>query len=997
MFPRFLIIFFVFFLVTVPATQAAEEGGFDYDLKVSFDISNSKIIGESRIGLRPDQPLKLHAGNLEIIEVNLDGQKIELTESKDPLIVRVPHAGTLKIKYEGIFKGAGSSAGSGDSEFPGVIDERGIWLTGIWYPRIEGLGNYRLSVILPSRFEAISEGEIIRKENKDGETVFSFHFPHPTDALHLIASDRYEVQRDRLNGVEVFTYFSSENANLSSTYLAKAKEFLRRYEKILGPYPYQRFSIVENFLPTGYSLPTFTLLGSGVIRLPFIVDTSLGHEILHQWLGNLVYVDYARGNWAEGLTTYLADHQFEEEKGRGWEYRKNALIDYQSYVNEQNEYPLRAFQRRSDRASEAIGYSKGLMVFHMLKKMMGEEAFHRSLRDFVAEKKFQKAAWKDLQEAFAKNISRTLSSFFTQWVDEEGLPEMVWDGAVRVQPIGGQFEVTLGVAQKPKACAVDLPISFYSTSGKVRKVFPIHQEKNRVRVLLEDFPQRIILDEDYDLARKLSGKEFPPVIARLLGERRPIVVRPSAGKEKYAKAIESFRRRGLEAEEEEGLSQSKLKESSVVVFGSEDPLVGKWFGAIPNEAGFTLTIKENPWNDARVVALIQARSKEEVEAAFPKIRHYGKFSQVAFEKGVNVSKRVDLRDRGISKEILQEPVAVEISALKTVSEVLEKVADKRIIYIGESHDRFAHHLMQLEMIKGLHQRGKKVAIGMEMFQRPFQKELDDYLAGRIDERALLKSTEYFRRWRFDYNHYRPILQFAREAKIPVIALNAPREITDKISQGGLEALSLDEKKDISAHLDFSDEAYREKLKKVFDEHKEFGPKSFDHFYQVQVVWDETMAESIDAYLGKNPGSQLVVLAGSGHLSYGSGIPRRAWRRNGQDYAILLNDGPIEKGAADFILLPGVVPFAGAPKLMVFLREEKEKVVIESFPEGSVSEKAGVQKGDIILSVDETPVKRYEDVRLEMVFKKRGDPVQVKIRRKGSTGEEKEMVFTIIPQ
>src|SRR5208337_4444995 len=101
-----------------------------------------------------------------------------------------------------------------------------------------------------------------------------------------------------------------------------------------------RFSIVENSMPVGYSMPTYTVLGQAVVRLPFIPETSLGHEILHQWFGNSVYVDYAGGNWAEGLTSFLADHLYEEEKGRGKEYRKGLLIDFASYVNDKNDFPL---------------------------------------------------------------------------------------------------------------------------------------------------------------------------------------------------------------------------------------------------------------------------------------------------------------------------------------------------------------------------------------------------------------------------------------------------------------------------------------------------------------------------------------------------------------------------------------------------------------------------------------------------------------------------------
>jgi uncharacterized iron-regulated protein len=505
------------------------------------------------------------------------------------------------------------------------------------------------------------------------------------------------------------------------------------------------------------------------------------------------------------------------------------------------------------------------------------------------------------------------------------------------------------------------------------------------------------MDEDYDLARKLSDKETPPTIARLLGDRKLKMVRPSSGGETYARAVDFFRRKGFDFAEGEPFLRDELKDSSLILFGSKAPLLKKWYGTIPAEGGFSLTIKENPWNDSKVVGIIQARSKEELDAAFPKIRHYGKFSEVAFEKGTNVSKRADQSERGIIKTVAQEAAAVDISGLKTVSEVLEKVADKKIIYVGEIHDRFAHHLVQLNIIKELHRRGKKIAIGMEMFQRPIQKGIDDYIAGRIDERAFLRGTEYFQRWRFDYNYYRPILQFAREAGIPVVALNAPREVTDKVSQGGLDALSEGEKKNIATQLDFSDATYREKLKKVFDEHKEFGSRNFDSFHQVQVVWDETMAESIDSFLKENPNTLMVVLAGSGHLSFGSGIPQRVFRRNGYPQAIILNDGPIEKGAADFVLFPGTVPFESSPKLMVFLRDEKGRAVIESFPEGSASEKAGLQKGDFILSIDDAAVQSFEDVRLEMVFKKKGEPIQVKIQRKGSAGEEKEMLFTVIPQ
>ncbi|MEW6674409.1 MAG: M1 family aminopeptidase [Nitrospirota bacterium] len=154
---------------------------------------------------------------------------------------------------------------------------------------------------------------------------------------------RYKVVNERFRDIDIYAYFFPEEATLASTYIEYTKKYLELYEGLIGRYPYRRFSIVEGILPEGYSMPTFTLLGQDVVSLPFIVETSLGHEILHQWFGNLVYIDYKNGNWAEGITTYLSDHLYEEQKGKGWEYRKKILIDYKSYVAPEKETPLKDF------------------------------------------------------------------------------------------------------------------------------------------------------------------------------------------------------------------------------------------------------------------------------------------------------------------------------------------------------------------------------------------------------------------------------------------------------------------------------------------------------------------------------------------------------------------------------------------------------------------------------------------------------------------------------
>lgn len=367
--------------------------------------------------------------------------------------------------------------------------------------------------------------------------------------------------------------------------------------------------------------------------------------------------------------------------------------------------------------------------------------------------------------------------------------------------------------------------------------------------------------------------------------------------------------------------------------------------------------------------------------------------------GGNSIKEVEGAESGMSMEHKDQTIAVDVSSIISLQEVISRVSGRKVVYVGEYHDRFSNHAVQLEVIKTLHRKNKTLAIGMEMFQRPFQRVLDEYIAGTIDERAMLKGTEYFKRWGADYNLYRSILTFAREQKIPVIALNIQSETVHKVSQGGIGSLSGEEVKEIPPLMDFSDENYRARLYEDFQNHE--GPKgmNFDSFYQSQILWDESMSQSIDDFLKGRPVFQkdglVVILAGNGHLAYGSGIPKRTFRRNGLDYAIILNDMDAEKCIADYLIYPRTVEGATSPRIMAVLREEQGRIAITGFPEGSISEKAGLKEGDIILSIDDVPVATVDDIKIHLLYKKKGDPLKIKILRKRFVLGETEKEFTLI--
>jgi hypothetical protein len=169
------------------------------------------------------------------------------------------------------------------------------------------------------------------------------------------------VYREAAGAVEALVYLRQKDDALAAKYLQATAQYVEMYRGLIGPYPYGKFALVENFWETGYGMPSYTLLGPQVIRFPFILTSSYPHEILHNWWGNSVFVDYESGNWCEGLTAYMADHLIQEQRGAGEDYRRDTLQKYRSYVREGRDFPLTEFRSRHSAATEAVGYGKTLM------------------------------------------------------------------------------------------------------------------------------------------------------------------------------------------------------------------------------------------------------------------------------------------------------------------------------------------------------------------------------------------------------------------------------------------------------------------------------------------------------------------------------------------------------------------------------------------------------------------------------------------------------------
>ncbi|MGB3668833.1 MAG: ChaN family lipoprotein [Phormidesmis sp.] len=214
------------------------------------------------------------------------------------------------------------------------------------------------------------------------------------------------------------------------------------------------------------------------------------------------------------------------------------------------------------------------------------------------------------------------------------------------------------------------------------------------------------------------------------------------------------------------------------------------------------------------------------------------------------------------------------------TETLAAIATSQVIYLGETHTDLNDHLAQLEIVEALATQSD-IAIGLEMFQRPFQSVLNSYLADEITETALIEQSEYETRWGYDWEFYAPIIRYAKENQIPLIALNTPAEVTRQVAQSGLASLSGEALTYIPPidEIDTTDAAYRDAIAAVFNAHGGAGHSSaFENFFAAQVLWDETMAQRIVTQLEADPEKQVVVLVGEGHIAYDYGIPNRVERR-----------------------------------------------------------------------------------------------------------------------
>ena len=432
----------------------------------------------------------------------------------------------------------------------GIIGSQGVFLasSSLWYPQLRGYPylTFELRVELPSGWSSVSQGRREQDRGQTGGTVETWRIDQPQEEIYLIAARFSEYSRSLqgANGpIDAQVFLRKPDQPLADKYLEATASYLKMYEQLLGPYAYSKFALVENFWQTGFGMPSFTLLGSRVIRLPFIINSSYPHEILHNWWGNGVYIDFASGNWSEGLTAYLADHLIKEQQGQAVKYRQQSLQKYRDYAANNRDFPLSEFRSRHSSATEAVGYGKTLMLFHMLRKKLGDEVFVRALQAFYRDYRFRVAAFDDVRQVFERVSGQSLAAFFDQWVQRSGAPRLQLETSQPGESSDGfTLELTLAQVQPADVFTLDVPLAVSLEGQRTAewRVLSMQQRQQTYTLKFDKRPTRVDIDPQFDLFRELATAETPPAFTRVFGASELLVVTPSAATDEMRVAWQAF-------------------------------------------------------------------------------------------------------------------------------------------------------------------------------------------------------------------------------------------------------------------------------------------------------------------------------------------------------------------------------------------------------------------------------------------------------------------------
>lgn len=685
-------------MLSRPCPVPAQVLSVRHEIDVRLDLATKTLRGRDVVTaqIRDAAEIVLHLGSkVSVTKLELGGRPASYKAEDGVLRVPLPaNARTgdvrLAVEYAGrfddpwpenphVFDNPGYGVGAT------ITSDGAFFLAGSgWYPRLDARErSFLVTVRAPRGIYAVTSGSLIGHGDPEGESVSKWICASTPEELALFAGPFIQEMR-RIGQIPVYTYFYPDSVQFSPVYLEAAARHLQFFSRLHGAYAFPKFAVVENFFPTGYGFPSFTLLGSQVLRLPFIPETSLRHEVAHCWWGNGVLVDSTGGNWSEGLTTYVADYLAKEQVSaeESVEYRRQILRDYALLAAGREDFPLRRFSSRISPASRAVGYGKAMFVFHMARRRVENRAFWQALRDVYAKRLFKPTSWEHFRDAFVAGgwDAAEAQDFFDQWLERTGAPRLRL-GKVGLERMGARWTVRGELLQTEPYYDLHVPVRLQTTTFGENQL--VHLSGPRAAFSFSSLDQPVGLDVDPEahVFRQLAPEEIPVTVNSIKSAKALVAVLGGSMDEAYLPVLrlllESLGQGGAEIIREKEVVAAALARRDVLFMGF--PITDKGREAVASvqrnnwqvleqlsqqetlalaRSDAQLLAYADPERPGRVVAFFVPRPSIDMQAteeAARKITHYGKYSYLGFEKGVNTVKGIwEPQDSPLSVDFEEE-------------------------------------------------------------------------------------------------------------------------------------------------------------------------------------------------------------------------------------------------------------------------------------------------------------------------------------------------------
>jgi hypothetical protein len=499
-----------------------------HDLRVSFEPQKRTLRGDDRLRLRllrPTASLRLRLKEslrVHSIVSEAGAHLFFRVRNQDSVVVALGPLAmqddfTLRVVYDGQLD---PGALADEAQVPGgerrYLSDEGPFgeevalysNRALWYPQPSD-NDYAEAVLrldTPEGYAAVGPGERTQVESAGGRTLTTYELRQPGKYLAVVVGRLAPAAELQSGGLHLSVYATNLRRGDADGVLARAAEILDFYAGVFGPCPYPALNIVllQGHAPAGHSPPGMIVLTarSRFVRSPLAEDPSnfdevpwfyLAHELAHQWWGQGVGGQNYRERWlSEGSAQYAAAL---------WVQRAHGNRTFQGVLRRLARWALRHGSRgpinlgfrlghiqQDPQIYRAVVYDKGAYVLHMLRGMLGDEAFLGALRAFQEQYRYRKAGTDDLREALERASGRDLAAYFDAWVYGTGVPRL--RGELHASSAGGAWRARVSVR------ADDLP-------GPVPLELTISRGGQALvrRVTLEPGTATFLFDTDFKPAR----------------------------------------------------------------------------------------------------------------------------------------------------------------------------------------------------------------------------------------------------------------------------------------------------------------------------------------------------------------------------------------------------------------------------------------------------------------------------------------------------------------